>query len=170
MTVLISIARRTPRNWFKRQAGKAKGLMTFQENIWQIIKQSLTKAKKAANADGRVDFVLTNEVETEDLHYQLEWLRIKIQGNEEDEKEEYEDSLQMYKSLSKILKKELPQDESMKSHFKTKLLSTDKVQEMYKQGYGASGDNNIANKLLEMGILTHIEWDKDFDSRDIILS
>ena len=50
--------------------------------------------------------------------------------------------------------------------FKTKLLPQEKVTEAYKKGYGAMKDNNIANKLLEMGILTHMEWIKDFDTRD----
>ena len=141
--------------------------MTFQENIWMMIKQSLTKAKKLANADGRVNFVMTTEFENEDLHYQLEWIKIQIQGSEENEKEEYDESMQMYKTLGKALKKELPKDDAMKSHIKTKILTTDKVQKAYKEGYGALSDNNIANKLLELGILTHIEWEKDFDSRDM---
>ncbi len=169
MTVVISVGRRVPRSWFKRTAGKAAGLMTFQENIWQIIKQSLTKAKKAANQDGRVNFVMTTEMEVENLHYQLEWIKIRIQGNEKNEEEEYNEAKQMYKPFGKLLKKELPKDDAMKSHFKTKILATEKVQNMYKEGYGAAGDNNIANKLLEMGILTHIEWNKDFSSRDEIL-
>jgi len=57
----------------------------------------------------------------------------------------------------------------MKKHFKTRVLSQMKIDDAYKKGYGAMEDNNIANKLLEMGILTHIEWIKDFDTRDTII-
>ena len=41
-----------------------------------------------------------------------------------------------------------------------------KINEAYEHGYGAVENNNIANKLLEMGILTHIEFNKDFDTRE----
>jgi len=167
MTVLIHIGRRVPRNWFKRQANRAAGLMSFQENIWLIIKQSLSLAKRKANQDGRLSFVMTSDIEVEDLHYQIEWVKIIIQGTEKQEEEEYNDSLKLYNPLSKVFKKEMPKDERMKKHIKTKILSSTKVDEAYKKGYGAIGDeNNIANKMLEMGIITHIEWVKDFDSRD----
>lgn len=168
MTVVVNIGRRVPKNWFKRLANKAAGLISFQENLWIIIKQSLTKAKKAANVDGRVNFVMTYETEPEDLHYQLEWIKIKIQGAEKAEEEEYNEALGMYKKVNKLFKNEMPKDERMSKHFKTKILTSDKVQDAYKAGYGSLGDNNLANKMLEMGILTHIEWVKDFETRDTL--
>lgn len=166
MTVLINIGRRVPRRWFKRQASKVQGLMSFQENIWMIVKQSLNMAKKKANASGRINFVMTTSYETEDLNYQIEWIKIIIQGNEKEEEEEYNESLQLYQPLGKILKRDIPKDDVMRKHLKTKVLSGVKVDEAYKKGYGAVNDNNISNKLLEMGIMTHMEWVKDFDSRD----
>ena len=167
MTVVIHIGRRVPRSWYRRTASKVKGLMTFQENIWQIIKQSLTKAKRKAKEDGRLSFVMTNEDELEDMHYMLQWIKIVIQGSPEMEEEEYNDSMKMYDSLGKVFKQDFQVDEKMAKHFNSKkILSIGKVQEAYKQGYGSMETNNIANKLLEMGILTHIEWNKDFESRD----
>ena len=105
----------------------------------------------------------------EDLHNQIEWIKIIIQGTEEQEKEEYEEALQLYQPLNKLFKKELPKDDNMAKHFKSKVLSQVKVDDAYKKGYGAINDNNLANKMLEMGILTHVEWIKDFDSRDVQL-
>lgn len=127
-------------------------------------------AKRRANEAGTLDtFNLTKDRENEDLHYQLEWIKIKIQGNEEQEKEEYEEAMQMYKPLGKLLKKDMPQDERFKKHFKSKILNPAKIVEAYDTGYGSVGDRNISNKLLEMGIMTHIEWIKDFDSRKIVV-
>jgi len=167
MTLKIMIGRRVPKSWFRRTAKKLGGLISFQENIWLMINQSLTLAKKKANADGRLTFVMTKDRENEDLNYYIEWLKIIIQGTEEQEKEEYEETLQLYGPLGKVLKKkEMPKDSRFSKHFKTKILTTTQVQEAYKKGYGAIQDNNMANKLLEMGILTHVEWIKDFDSRD----
>ena len=166
MTVLVSVARRVPRAWFRRQAQRVKGLVSFQENIWIIIKQSLSMAKRKATASGTLKFVMTHDTEIEDMNYQLEWLKIIIQGNKEQEKEEYEEAMQMYSPLNKIFKKEMPKDPNMLKQIKSKVLSSAKVDEAYKKGYGAVNDNNLSNKLLEMGIITHIEWIKDFESRN----
>jgi len=167
ITLKILIGRRLPKSWFRRTAKTIGGLISFQENIWIMINQSLSLAKKKANADGRLKFVMSKDRESEDLHYYIEWLKIIIQGNEEQEKEEYEETMQLYGPLNKVLtKKEIPKDERLSKHFKTKILSTAQVEQAYKKGYGAIQDNNLANKLLEMGILTHVEWIKDFNSRE----
>ena len=166
MTVVIKVGRRLPRRWFKRQAGKAIGLISFQQNIWMMVSQALSLAKRKANASGKIDFVMSKESEIEDLNYELEWLVIIIRGTKEQEEEEYNEALAMYEPVGKVFKKEMPKDENMMKHFKTKMLSTVKVEEAYKKGYGSIGDNNIANKLLEMGILTHIEKIEDFETRE----
>ena len=167
MTLIVNIGRRVPKSFFRRTVKRIGGLISFQENIWLMISQSLNLAKKKANAAGTLKFVLTKEREVEDMNYFIEWIKIVIQGTEEQEKDEYEDTMQMYKQFNKVFKKtEMPKDERFSKHFKTKILSSAQVQEAYKKGYGAIEDNNLANKLLEMGILTHVEWIKDFDSRD----
>lgn len=172
MTLYIKIGRRVPRRWVSRTAKKIGGLLTFQENLWQMIKMGINtaekKAKHAAENDTKwqgFKFVVTNDKEEEDLNYMLEWIKITIQGSESQEQEEYNDYQDMYKQLGVWMKKDYPADEELKKHFKTKILTSDKVKEAYEKGYGAMSDNNIANKLLEMGVLTHIEWVKDFDSR-----
>ena len=167
MTVLIKIGRRVPKSWFRRQGYKIAGFISFQENLWIIIKQSLNMAKKKANASGNIKFVMTHETENEDLNYQIDWIKIIIQGTKEQEKEEHDEANQLYESFNKIFKKDIPKDERMKKHLKSKLLSTVEVEEAYKKGYGAINNNNLANKMLEMGILTVINLINDYDSRDI---
>lgn len=167
MVVVINIGRRIPRKWFKRQASKVRGLMSFQENIWQIIKSSMSMGMRKCNASGKGKWIQTKDNEVEDLHYEIEWIKILIEGNREFEKEEYEDALNLYKSFGNIFKKELdiPENNPFKKQLKSKVLSQGKINEAYKKGYGSVSDNNISNKLLEMGILTHIEWIDDFDGR-----
>jgi len=166
MTVIVQIGRRVPKSWFRRQASRVGGLISFQENIWIIIKQSLQMAKKKANASGKVKFVIEQDRESEDMNYDIQWMKVIIRGPRELEKEEYEDSLKLYDPLGKIFKKDIPTDNKMKKHFKTKLLSGAKVDEAYKKGYGSVSDKNISNKLLEMGVLTHVEWVDDFNNRE----
>jgi len=167
MTVLVNIGRRVPRSWFKRQANKAAGLISFQENLWLIIKQSLNLAKRKANNTDRIKFIMLPKTEIEDLHYQIEWLNIIIQGNRTDEKEEYEDTLNFYQPLAKLFKKDMPKDKNIAKHFKSKLLSSDKIAKAYDAGYGSINDNNLANKMLEMGIMMHCELVDDYDTRDV---
>ncbi len=166
MVVVLHIGRRVPRSWFRRQANMVSGLISFQENIWLIVKQSMNLAKKKANASGSITFVITTHDEDEDMNYKLQWLKITIQGTKEQEEDEYNDCLKLYDSLGKIFKKDLPKDERLGRHFKTKLLSSDKVKDAYEKGYGASKESNLADKLLEMGILTHVEKIDDYDTRD----
>jgi hypothetical protein len=169
MTLYVKIGRRMPNNWFRRQATKVGGLLSFQENIWIIINQSLSLARRKANESKKIEFIITKKKEKEDLHYSIEWLEIIIRGNEEQEDEEYSDTMKLYDAFGKIFKKDMPIDENLAKHFKTNMLSMAQVDEAYKKGYGASEGNNIAQKLLEMGILTHVEWIKDFNSREPII-
>lgn len=172
ITVLINIGRRVPRSWFRAGVNKVQSILSFQEHLWVIIKQSLNLAKKKANAAAqemdnkpKLKFVLTTDKEIEDLNYEIEWIKIIIQGTPEQEQEEYNEAMRMYEPFGKIFKKDMPTDDRLKQHFKTKILSNEKIQEAYKKGYGVLSNNNLSNKLLEMGILTHIEIIKDYDSR-----
>lgn len=130
-----------------------------------MIKQSINLAKKKANASGKIKYVVSMERESEDLHYELEWVKVIIKGSKEMEEDEYKDCLKMYEKFGNIMKKEIPKDENMEKYFKSKILNSHKVKEAYKKGYGTVTENNIANKLLEMGILTHFEKIDDYDVR-----
>lgn len=163
---MINVGRRIPRNWFKRTMDAASGLITFQTNLWIMIEQSLRLAKrKATIADNGVKIIIKKEYENEDLHYQLEWLNVIITGNEKQELEEYNEAMTMYSSFKNLLKKDIPKDERMSRHLKTTMLNDVKVEDAYKKGYGALGNESVANKLLEMGIMTRIELIKDYDAR-----
>lgn len=165
MTVKIHIGRRVPKNWFKRTASKVKGLITFQENMWQMIMQSMAIAKRRAKEDGRLIWNAHKEFEPESLQYQLEWYIIEIQGTKEMEEEEYKEAMMLYDTMDKHLKKDFPTDDNLSKFFKTNKLTQDKVKEAYDKGYGAVENKSYANKLLEMGILTHIEWIPDYEMR-----
>lgn len=163
--MVLQIGRRIPKKWFKRQMGKFVGLMTFSENIWLMLKQSFSLAKRKCNQSGKGEWIQTTEIESEDMHYDIEWLKIMVRGSEEFEKEEYEEAQGLFKPYEKHFKKEFNIDPSMKKHFKSKILNPTKVEEAYKKGYGTMGDSNLANKLLELGILTHLELIPDYDLR-----
>ena len=167
MTLVVHIGRRMPVNWFKRTASIAGGLLSFQQNIWLMICNSMQLAKRKATQSGTgVQFVIKRDKEREDLHYEIEWLKIIIRGNKEQEEEEYQEALQMYSKFRNVFtKKEFPKDAELAKHFKSKLLGNVKVDEAYSKGYGAMSENSIANKLLEMGILTHIELLADWENR-----
>ena len=165
MTVKISVGRRVPKNWYRRTASKVKGLLSFQENMWQIIKQSLELAKKKAKADGRLIWNTKKDSESEDLHWQIEWYIIEIQGTKEMEEEEYHESMRLYDNLGKHFKKDFPTDNRLAKFFKTTKLSQSKLEDAYAKGYGTVEKKSIANKILEMGIMTHIDWIKDYEMR-----
>lgn len=167
MTVMIKIGRRVPKSWFRAGVSKVQGVLSFQEHIWTIIKQSLNLAKKKANASTTgIKFVITNQREQEDLNYEIEWIQVIIQGTPQQELEEYNEAMGFYQPFGKLLKKDMPKDDRLKQHFKTKILSSKQVEDAYKKGFGTLTDNNVSNKLLEMGILTHIEKIDDFQTRD----
>jgi hypothetical protein len=166
MTVIFTVGRRVPKSWYRRTLKKIGGLITFQENIWLMISQALNMAKKKANASGKMVFVMEKNTESEDMNYNIEWIKLTIQGNKEDEEINYNSSMKLYSGLTQTLKKEIPSDDNFKKCFKTKVLNMKQVDEAYKTGYGSLGNESMANKLLEMGILTHVEWVHDYEVRD----
>jgi len=165
MTVIINFGRRSPKSWAKRFASKLKGLISFQENIWIMINTQMRATKKKINTTEYLKCKIIRDKESEDLHWDIDWLKVIIQGTPSAEEEEYKDSLNMYNKFGKVLKRDFPKDDRLGKIFSSKKLGVDKIKEAYEQGYGDSSENNIANKLLEMGILTHIEWVEDFNSR-----
>lgn len=168
MTVLIHIGRRVPRSWFRRKANTIKGLLTFQENIWQIINQSIGTAKRKAK-NSSLTFVTKKEYEKEDLNYQIEWLKIIIQGTPEQEEEELQEARQLEGALEKHFKKDFEPDSNLKKVFKSKLLTPLKLKEMYEKGFSAAKDKSIKDKLLEMGILIHMEKINDYENREFVI-
>jgi hypothetical protein len=167
MTVIVSIGRRVAVNWFKRTASTVGGLVSFQTNIWMLIENSMQLAKrKATQSNTGIQFIIKRETEREDLHYSLQWLKVIIRGTKEQEEEEYREALGMYSKFKNIFgKKDFPKDDNLAKHFKSKLLNGIKVEEAYAKGYGDISENSIAAKLLEMGILTHVELIPDRDLR-----
>lgn len=165
MTVLVNIGRRVPRSWYRRTATKIKGLLTFQENIWQIISQSMDKVKRRSKGHESIVINKTKDVEIEDLHYQIEWIKMTIRGTPEEEEEEYNEAMMLYDKLGNKFKKEFPKDDKLSKFFNSKFLSPLEIKDAYDKGYGTMENNNISNKLLEMGILTQIKWNKDFEAR-----
>lgn len=165
MTLFVHIGRRVPRSWYRRTAQKVQGLLTFQEHIWQMVSQGMQLAKKKANADGRMSFKMERETEIENMNYEIKWIKMIIQGTPDMEEEELQDTLKMYDKLKNSFKQDFTVDENLSKCFKTKLLPQEKVNEAYKKGFGSTSENNIANKLLEMGILTHVEKIDDYETR-----
>jgi len=167
MTLYVNIGRRVPRNWFKRTAVRAKGLMSFQENIWMMIKSSFNLMKKKAKNHESITIVIKNEEENEDINFKIEWIKVITQGTPAEEQEELEEANKFYEPFGLMFKDKLPVDDELKKHFKTKVLTSARVDEAYKKGYGAVSSSNISNKLLEMGILMDIQLVEDYDTRDV---
>jgi len=171
MTVIAMIGRRRHRNPFRGAVQVLNGVFAFQEHMWIIINSSFNMAKKQAKeSDKNIAFIVTKEKENEDLIYCIEWIKIVVQGTEEQEQEEYDEFNKMYEQCGKIIKKDLnigSVDNNMKQHFKTKMLNLTELKDAYEKGYGATRDNSISQKLLELGILTHLKIEKDYENRDM---
>ena len=168
MTVVMHFGRRVPSSWFRRGVQKVQNVLSFQEHLWTIIKQSLNTAKKKTNSSGKdLTATIITEKEREDLNYVIEWIKVTIRGDKDLELEEFEKSKDFYKGFAKLFKKDMPKDDRLSEHFKSNFLSHEKINEAYEKGYGSISDNNIVNKLLEMGIITHIEYVDDHQTRDI---
>ena len=125
MTVILHVGRRVPKSWYRRGAAKIKGLISFQENIWQMISQGVAKSKKAILADGRMTCVIINETESEDMNYQIEWKKVIIQGTPAMEEDEHKDILVLYSKIGKQFKKDFEVDPRLSKHFKSKLSDAD---------------------------------------------
>jgi hypothetical protein len=167
MTVRILIGRRIPRKAFQRFAHKLSSLLSFQENIWIIIANSMEKVKKRANDSGLIKCVKTKEIEHEDMFYDLEWIVMVFQGSKEAELDEIKDMNNFYLPLNKVMKKDIGSDANFSKHFKTKFLSLESLEKAYSKGFGSAENESISNKLLEIGILTSFSHIDDYDNREV---
>ena len=64
-----------------------------------------------------------------------------------------------YFDIKSLSNKQLDTDEDLKKSFKSKVITEDQFNEAKKAGYGAIGEQGIADKLLELGIMTVISKD-----------
>ena len=115
---------------------------------------------------GPIDFVKKSYREPEDIGFDIEWIEIVIKGNPQQEEEEYAEAMGMYKSLGQLFKSEMPKDENFSKPFKTTRLTDDQLNKAYKAGYGAAKNETIAQRLLDLGILTYIEKIDDRIEKD----
>jgi len=170
VTVNIKIGRRVPKKWFKRLGSRFVGLITFQENTWIMLNQAFNKAKKRVEAynknnSDKVNWVQKVDKEDDGKEYMFEWLKIYIQGNESQEQEEYNEAMKMYNRLDKHLPKTIPIDKraklSMAKHLKARFKKN------YEKGIEqfSKKQASISDKLLEIGIITEVEYIKDFGKR-----
>lgn len=174
MTVIIRIGRRVPISLKQRMVEKVKSIIGFQSHIWVMIKMSMDMARKQWRSgkkkpEGKMlAFDIEKELEKEDEFWRLEWMIIRIQGDERCELAEYEEAQGMYDALRNNMKAypKDAKDERLSAVFKTKLMNAEKMKEAYEKGYGAKKDKTVAEILLEMGIVTHIELIPDYDERN----
>lgn len=175
MTIILHVGRRTSKQWFRRQYNAAVGMVTFQENLWLMVKQAIYNAKKKANEAASRDeehkgiiFNIIPKEENESLNTKIEWLKIVIQGSEAQEDDEYKDIQNFYKPFGKLFKRSTTEmtvtDKA--NFFKSSVLNAAQVEDAYKKGYGSVNDKNISNKMLEMGILLAVDYRRDFNDSE----
>lgn len=168
MTLIVKVGRRLPKTWFRRGVQKISRILNFQDHIWMIIKNSFKQAqKKCKKAKPHMVFEIIKDKENESINYTLEWVTVVIQGTEAEEEDEYNDMLSFYKPLGKLFDKEklFKKDKTLMSQFKSKIVNTETIERMYKQGYDSTSENSIQNKLLELGILCDLVWHRDWEDR-----
>lgn len=174
MTLFVKIGRRVPKSWVKRQVAKIQSLLSFQENMWIMLHQSFNLAKRRCleSSNPKMVFEIIKKEENEDMLYKLEWLVIVVQGTSDQENEEYQDILKINDAMvkryekHKISRSDLDNNDNLKKMFKTKLLSKEQLVKVFDTGNRAVGQQTIAEKLLELGIITDIQLVEDYHSRE----
>lgn len=159
MVVIIKFGRRIPHQWFKRGIAKIGGLLTFQENMWIMICQSIKLAKRKAVRSHTLQFVTERKEEQEDLNYDLEWLIVTIKGTEKQEQDEYMEAMQIYTGLDRLMKpiSDKNKDERMSKVFKSMHMTPEQFGKAYSEGLTNVKGESIAKKLLDLGIIISIE-------------
>lgn len=163
MTVTVKIGRRLPRAFAKRLLQHGKNILSLQEQMWGFMVLAFRGAKKAADSRPEEQVVITieNKAEYEDLRWQLEWKIITISSIiQEKEVEEYNEALQIYKkfsSLKQLLTNKIDKDEDMVKQFNSKTITKEQYEKAKEAGINELGEKNIANKLLDLGIIIVVE-------------
>lgn len=163
MTVTIKIGRRMPRVFARRLLERGKNWLSLQQQIWLYINLAFSGAKKAADNRPEEQVVITieNKTEFEDLQWQLEFKIITVSSIiHAKEVEEYEEVMGIYKKfnlLKQLQGKKIEGNEGVRDAFNSKVITKEQFEKSKIAGLEAIGKENVADKLLDLGIVTIIE-------------
>lgn len=164
MTVTVKLGRRLPRQFAKRLLVKGKGWLTLQETVWLYIVKAFSLAKKMSEnrPEELVTITIENKTEFEDMRWQLEYKIITITSPiHEKEVEEYNEAMKLYSkfNLLKSLSGKMDTNDELKQPFNSKIISKEQFQKAKDAGLKTIGEEDIASKLLDLGIISVIEKD-----------
>ena len=180
MTVILKLGRRVPKNMgkIKTITHKATTLLREQDIMWHMIVDSLKIAKKKYDSGkykGKTNITfldMQKDVEEEDTFNDIEWQSLITQGDKKAEEQEYNEALGIYKSIKNIVKQRpslnnKTEDNPLKGMFKkSRIIDEDKLKEAYAKGLENKEEQKAKDVLLELGIMTHVEWVEDYHDRD----
>lgn len=174
MTVIIKIGRRIHRNddrqWFARQVNNMKNVVSIQQYMWRTIEYGIKLAvikmdkeikKNEGNAKFNFQYTKRRFKEEESLNYNIDWIEIIIEGSEEIEKEEYEQSLKFFSKLESlpVFKQKtngVEVDPEISAEYSGKLKGK-KNKKFLQEGFEKAKNITISKALNDVGIITFIE-------------
>ena len=164
------IHRNQDKNWFSKQLGKMKKTLSVQQYLWNNIEYGIKlscikmdKAIKKRNDAGDFSFSYSKDkyVEEENLHYNIEWLRLIINGSHEEEMEEYHQTMKSFDTLenNQSIKKNtkgIEIDPELSQAYRSKLRGRH-ANKLLTKGYERVKDITIVKTLNDVGILVSVE-------------
>jgi len=182
MVLQIMFGRRIHRNsdkkWFARQVGKMKQTLSIQQYLWSNIEYGLKlacikmdKSIKKRNDIGDYSFNYSKikYKENESLNYDIEWIKLTINGSYEEEMEEYHQTMKSFDTLqnSRIFKQNTKNielnDEELSQDYEHKIRGK-KAQSLLQKGYDRVKDMTIVKTLNDVGIIVSVEPPKKADT------
>ncbi len=174
IVLILKFGRRVPKNLFSRLARKLRGILTYQETLWQILKQSFEIGKKKADEYNVICEIITDK-EEESKDFLIEWYIVYIRGKNNDLQAEYYQYKQGLRFWDKFennnlfkkmkVKTRKDKDNVLSKMFITKLVPKDKIKELFNKGSNIVKKESIARILLKSGIISYMEWVDDKNNR-----
>jgi len=170
MTITIKVGRRIPKRWNRMLYRKFMGFMTFQENLWLMIKMTFdgsSRQIRRANKDGLTSIIMNRRFvrendERDKLNYKFEWYIYTLSSIvRKEEEDEWRDLQKLDGALKKLYfnNKVKMQKGDLSGSFVGKYMSKKEFDKYVKAG--SQDEKSIKQRLLEAGIVVSVtnDWE-----------
>ena len=170
MVVKIKIGRILPKNWVAQHFRKAGGFFTFQSNMWEMWKSSLSKFRTEAEKD----YNLGNDTLKVELYNESETYKGKLiqwqicECNSVDPKRE-DKTVERFKAISQKISDNYEENKRKgniqidkpgtfsSGLFNRAKLTKEKIEDVIKKGIEKEGKKSVSDVMLELDIIIEVE-------------
>ena len=174
MVVIIKIGRILPKNWVAQQFRKTGGFFSFQSNMWEMWKSSLSKFRTDANKDlelGKDSLNVNIRFESEPYDNRvIQWQICECSSFDKDREQLCIDRFEdVHKAIKKNydkmkenkdinIKKQTPFTDTITKGIR---VTGNQVKDVIKKGLNKEGNKSVSQSMLDLDIIIDVQLEEN---------